>query len=70
MKGDELLRLLNKIGMSRRELGRELGIADTTIGRWIKNRAKIGPLEAAGLHYYFGAEHGLVTTWKGFKGAR
>ncbi len=61
MSGKELKRLIEEAGLSRRGLGRELGIADTTVGRWIKGESKIGKLEALGIAYYFQSKHKLWT---------
>lgn len=67
MTGNELLRLLNKVGMSRRALGRELGIADSTVCRWITGESPIGLVESLGLASYFENVHGVKSKWKAFK---
>lgn len=64
MKGKELLRLLEASGMSRRELGRELGIADSTVGRWIRGETEIGPVESIGIASYFETVRGVVSDFR------
>lgn len=64
MIGKELLRMLKAAGLSRRALGRELGIANSTICRWINGDVEIGPVEAMGLAWYFESQHGIQSRWK------
>lgn len=63
MKGAELGRMLEAARMSRRELATELGVADSTVGRWIKGEIKIGPVESLGLATYFALRRDVATTW-------
>lgn len=67
MQGKELTRMLKAAGMSRRALGRELNIADTTVGRWANGDHPIGYLEALGLVLYFRQVKGIESKWQPLK---